>query len=235
MSSAEPPSAPLVVPRGRIRRALLVVASAFCVVSFTLAGLRILGGHDRVMGLSQLLDLNGEANVPAWYSSMLLFVCGLAAAAVAGRHKRGERWGWNGISLALIAMSIDETAQIHERLTVPEAYLGPYGPIHNITWVFAGTVIAGAVAGIFLRTVLSAPPRVRNGVFIAGAVYIGGAVGMEALGGLWALHHGEANMIHATIDLLEEGGELFGATLFLNAALHYLELLGPSPVRVDPD
>src|SRR5262245_53681185 len=122
------PSAELVVRRGAIIRALLAVAAAFCVISFTLAALRILGGHDRVMGLSQLLDLNGEGNVPAWYSSTLLFVCGLAAAAVAGRHRHSERWGWNGISLALIVMSLDETAQIHERLTVPAEYLGPYGP-----------------------------------------------------------------------------------------------------------
>jgi hypothetical protein len=225
---------PLAIPRRTVRRTMLIVAAIFCVISFTLAAIRILGGHDRVLGLTQLLDLNGEANVPAWYSSTLLFVCGLAAAAVAGRHQRGERWGWNGIALALMTMSLDETAQIHERLMLPPEYLGPYGPIHNITWVFAGTVIAGAVAGVFLRTVLAAPPRVRNGVFLAGAVYIGGAVGMEALGGLWALHHGEANIIHATIDLLEEGGELFGATLFLDAALTYLQLMGPGEVRVDP-
>lgn len=230
-----PASAPLAIPRRSIRRALLAVAAAFCVISFTLAGLRILGGRDRVLGLSQLLDLNGEGNIPCWYSSTLLFVCALAAASVARRLGREIRWGWNGIALALTVMSLDETAQIHERLTLPPEFLGPYGPIHNITWVFAGTVIAGAVAGLFLRTVLAAPPPVRRGVFLAGAVYIGGAVGMELIGGLWALHFGEANMVHAAIDLLEEGGELFGATLFLDAALRHLEIMGPGEFEVADD
>jgi len=235
LATEAPTQAALTIHRHSILRALLIVASILCVVSFTLALLRILGGHDRVMGLTQLLDLNGEGNVPAWYSSTLLFACGLSAAAVAGRLHRTVRWGWNGIALALIAMSLDETAQIHERLTLPPEFLGPYGPIHNITWVFAGTVIAGAVAGVFLRTVLAAPPRVRKGVFIAGAVYIGGAMGMEMIGGLWALHHGEANVVHAVIDVLEEGGELFGATLFLGTALRYLAILGPAPVEVVSD
>jgi hypothetical protein len=32
--------------------------------------------------------------------------------------------------------------------------------------------------------------------------------------------------------VLEEGGELFGATLFLGTALRYLAILGPAPVEV---
>jgi hypothetical protein len=224
---------PLVVRRRLIRRVAYALAGAFVAISFTLAWLRIGFGHDRVFGLSSLLDLNGEANVPAWYSGCLLFADAVAAAIVGVRlgGRRGVRW--LAIAAWMTAMSLDEIAAIHERLTVPAHYLGPLGPIHNVTWVFAGMLVTGAVVGLFLRSVLAMPAPIRRGVLLAGAIYVGGALGMEALGGVWALQFGEANMVHAVIDALEEGGELVGATMFLNTALLYLEMLGPTELRVD--
>jgi hypothetical protein len=37
--------------------------------------------------------------------------------------------------------------------------------------------------------------------------------------------------MHAVFEMLEEGGELLGATLFLDAGLQYLEILGGISVR----
>jgi hypothetical protein len=82
---------------------------------------------------------------------------------------------------------------------------------------------------------MAAPPPVRRRVFLSGAIYVGGAVGMEVAGALWALSHGHDNLVAAFIDIFEEGGELVGAALFLDAALHYLVLLGPGEMRLaDP-
>jgi len=219
------------IGRRRLRIILLILSGIFTVISFGLAAIRITTGHDVIYSLFRLFDLNHEANVPAWYSANLLLAgavaAGLVGAATRGTHARG----WQGIALVMAFFSLDEIAGFHERFVLPENFVGPFGPVRNITWVFVGVVVTGALVTLFLRTVWTCPPSIRRAVLVAGAIYAGGALGFETLGGLWALGHGEANWVHAILEHLEEGGELLGATLFLDAALQYLEILGGISVR----
>jgi hypothetical protein len=232
-SSEGPPAAPrqIQIDRRRLRTVLLILDATFVVISFSLAAIRITTGHNVIYGLFRLLDLNHEANIPTWYSTILLLACacvaGLVGAAARGSHGRG----WKGIALVMAFFSLDETAGFHERFVLPPDFMGPFGPVRNITWVFVGAVVTGALVALFLRTVWELPPRIRRAVLVAGAIYAGGALGMETLGGLWALGHGEVNWMHAVLEMLEEGGELLGATLFLDAGLKYLETLGGISVR----
>jgi hypothetical protein len=210
---------------------LLILDAILTVISFSLAGVRITTGHDVIYSLFRLFDLNHEANIPSWYSANLLLagacVAGLVSAATRGAHKRG----WQGIALVMTFFSLDEIAGLHERFVLPESYTGPFGPVRNITWVFVGAVVTGGLVTLFMRTVLTSPPSIRRAVLIAGAIYAGGALGFETLGGLWALSHGEVNWMHAILEHMEEGMELLGATLFLDAGLQYLEQLGGASVR----
>jgi len=228
-----PPMPPLQIQidRRRLRTVLLVLCATFSAISFSLAAIRITTGHDYVFGLVRLFSLNQEANIPAWYSSVLLLagacVAALIGAAISGGHGRG----WKGIALVLGFFSLDEIASFHERLAIPREYIGQLAPVRDNTWVFVGVVVVGALVVMFLRTVLASPPPIRRAVLLAGAVYAGGALGMEALGGLWSLGHGRVNWVYAVIGVLEEGGELVGATLFLDAGLRYLEDLGGFSVR----
>lgn len=63
----------------------------------------------------RLFDMREENNLPTWASSSLF----LAAAAVAlvvskEARTRARRYGWLGLSLLALAMSLDETAGVHE-------------------------------------------------------------------------------------------------------------------------
>ena len=219
------------INRRRVCAVMLILSATFAVISFSLDAIRIITGHDVIYGLFRLFDLSHEANIPAWFSSNLLLsgavVAGLVGAATRGAHAQG----WRGIALVMAFFSLDEIAGFHERFVIPAEYIGPYGSIRNITWVFVGVVVTGALVALFLKTVLASPPPIRRAVLVAGAIYAGGALGMETLGGVWALHHGEVNWMHAVLGVLEEGGEMLGATLFLNAGLKYLETLGGVSVR----
>ena len=228
-----PPVPPRQIPidRRRLRFVLLVVAATLSFISFSLAAIRITTGHDVIFGFVRLFSLNQEGNVPAWYSSVLLLtgacVAGLVGAATDGAHARG----WKGIALVMAFFSLDEIASFHERLAIPREYAGPLASVRDNTWIFVGVVVVGALVLVFLRTVLASPPPIRRAVLVAGAIYAGGALGMETLGGLWALDHGRVNWVHAVIGVLEEGGEMLGATLFIDAGLRYLEDLGGVSVR----
>jgi hypothetical protein len=219
------------INRRRLRVVLLILAATFTVISFSLALVRITTGHDVMYSIFRLFDLNHEANIPAWYSANLL-LAGACAAGMVGAASRGAHaQGWKGIALVMTLFSLDEIAGLHERFVIPQEYVGPFGSVRNITWVFVGVVVTGALVALFLKTVLASPPPIRRAVLVAGAIYAGGALGMEALGGIWALYHGEMNWVHALLEMLEEGGELLGATLFLDAGLKYLEILGGVSVR----
>jgi hypothetical protein len=71
----------------------------------------------------------------------------------------------------------------------------------------------------------------RRQFLIAGAIYVGGALGMELPLGWWTERAGSDNLVYALIDGVEETMELSGTTLFLLALVEYL---GASAVVAAP-
>jgi drug/metabolite transporter (DMT)-like permease len=74
--------------------------------------------------LGTVFDLDAEGNVPTWYSSFKFtlaagaaVLCRRAEDAAARPARRRYSWGWLLIGALMLAMSIDETGQLHEALT----------------------------------------------------------------------------------------------------------------------
>jgi hypothetical protein len=113
------------IDRRRLLPVLLILAATFTLISFSLAGIVITTGHNHLFGLFRLLDLNQEANIPAFYSSILLLAgavaAGLVSASTSGAHARG----WRGIALVMTFFSLDEIAGFHERFVLPTDFIGP--------------------------------------------------------------------------------------------------------------
>jgi hypothetical protein len=69
--------------------------------------------------LVKLFDLNGEANLPAWYSSMQLFGISILFEVFAYYNfNKHDLHSWSLVLLAVLffILSADEVAQIHERI-----------------------------------------------------------------------------------------------------------------------
>lgn len=97
----------------------LFVLAVACLAVLGLAGQlsKYLLGHGRLFGFVPLFDLNGEANIPAWFSAMGLLTASLLLALIAsatrttaGRYVRH----WWGLALVFAYVSLDEAASIHE-------------------------------------------------------------------------------------------------------------------------
>jgi hypothetical protein len=164
--------------------------------------------------LADALSLSLEANVPTWYSSMLLFSCALALFR-AGERGDGWRWHWWGLALTFAAISLDEVAGFHERLNRAARFGDALGGALHFGWVvpFAALVV---VIGVLCVPFLAALPAATRWRFVgAGALYTGGALGIELVLGAWTSAHGEMNLAYRLIDAVEEGGEIAGASLFL--------------------
>jgi hypothetical protein len=78
------------------------------------------------------------------------------------------------------------------------------------------------VALSYLKFFFNLPPRTRIQFFTAAAVFVGGAIGVEILGGYYAKSHGEGNFQFSMFSTVEEGLEMAGVIVLINALLNYL-------------
>ena len=154
------------------------------------------------------LSLSYEHNVPTWLSSSLLLACALAAGAVARRERRWRRHWW-GVAAVFGYASLDEAAELHEHLG---GHLETSGVLY-FDWVIPAVAILGVLAAVFLPFVRALAPATRWRLILAGAIYIGGAVGMELPLGWWVERAGPDNLGYALIDWVEETMEMIGASL----------------------
>jgi hypothetical protein len=177
-------------------------------------------GHDLV----EKFDINVEANIPTWYSSSALFFSALLLILIGLATKNAKRpyaWHWILLALIFVFLSCDETAQIHE-WTVPHVF----GILKSqfaqfIGWVipYAGLVLLFVIA--YLRFFFHLPYRFKILFFGAGALYVGGALGMELLTGAFGRVVLEGRL-HFLFGIIEEIFEMGGIVLFIYTLLSYL-------------
>jgi hypothetical protein len=166
-----------------------------------------------------LLSLSYEANVPTWYSSVLLLGCAFLLAlnaADATRHRRH----WVVLAAVFAYMSLDEVATLHEQLN--EVFdLGD--GVLRYGWILPAAALVLALGVAYLPFLKALDAVSRRRFLVAGAVYVGGALLMELPLGWWASRYGEESLGYVLIDVVEETLELAGASLFLLALQLRLE------------
>jgi hypothetical protein len=183
-------------------------------------------------------SLDREANVPSWFSSALLLSAAalLALVALDASARRG-RWArhWAGLSLVYVVLSLDETAEIHERIgSWLRAHLDLHGPLHY-AGVIPALALAVAVAVAYLRFLRALPRVTRLGIVAAAAVYVTGAAGVEAMSGWWAESRGSGSTSLLLVATVEENLEMIGTTAFILVVLSYLARFGrPVSLRAEP-
>jgi hypothetical protein len=181
---------------------------------------------DAWKAVMRLFDVNSEGNVPTWFSSSLLLGCAVVAGLLAATARRaGDRdvRGWAGLAALLYLLSLDEAAELHERLGGPAgALLGgaARGPL-RFAWVLPGALLALAVGVAFVGLVTRLPGRARRLVVAAAALYLTAAVVLEALGGAVLDAHGH-RAGYLLVTAAEEGLEMAASVLLLYALLGLL-------------
>jgi hypothetical protein len=183
--------------------------------------------------IMRLFDVNSEGNVPSWFSSLLLAGGALLAGLIAAMARRvgGRDAGhWVGLAAVLVLLSLDEVAALHERLRGPTAAVlgdAARGPL-RVAWVVPGLLLVLVVGIAFVGFVVRLPAGTRRLVVAAGAIYVGAAVGVEAISGIVLDAQGD-RALYLQVTAAEEGLEMSGSVLFLYAAMRLLHL------RPEPD
>ena len=164
--------------------------------------------------------------MPAWYSSILLLTAAvlLAVVATAALNQRDRWWKhWTALASLFCLLSLDEAASFHESLILPlQTHFGANG-IFIFAWVIPGIFFVGAVGLAFLKFVLNLDRHTRNRFILSGSLFVGGALGMELVGGAFMDALGEEHIFYILAAATEETLEMLGVTLFIIAILKHRE------------
>ncbi|HMB75939.1 MAG TPA: hypothetical protein VKN76_06040 [Kiloniellaceae bacterium] len=175
--------------------------------------------------VTRVFDVGKEDSVPTAFSILNLFISSILLYAIYTVSKfRCQRIShyWLFLCFVFLFLSIDEAASLHEKTGGLVSYIG-LGSIdfHYNSWVIIGAIFTGIVFLAFLPFLFALPRRTAFLMFLSGAVFISGALGLEAVGGLM-LKTGfvadRLDFIYEMRRVAEEGLEMLGIALF-NCAL----------------
>lgn len=211
----------IVVSRARLRPILIAVMAVIVAAGVLVEVLRPIYDLKTKSGVVPLFSLSYEQNVPTFYSAMLLLACSLLLALVAaGARAHGERFvrHWWVLAAGFLYIAVDEVLEFHEQLSK----LKELGGVLHFSWVVPAGILVLVLGVAYIPFLRALPRSIALRFVISGAIYVGGAVGMELPLGWWTVHHGEDNLGYGLIDALEEALEMIGLNLFLFTLLDHL-------------
>lgn len=194
--------------------------------------------------LVRLFWLSGEQNLPAWFSSGLLWTAAVVLFAIAALQRasgRGGAVGWVMLGLVFTVLSIDEACSFHEATNAwTRGFFSRGDTLYAHPWVVGGAIASVAIAVAFLPFLRRLPASTRRTILLAGALYVTGALLCETLGSWLKAQPGSlARQLYRAEIVAEEGLEMAGALVFLYALLgHLVGLLGadlPTGIAAGPD
>ncbi|MEX2530945.1 MAG: hypothetical protein WD960_09245 [Gemmatimonadota bacterium] len=183
-------------------------------------------GHDYLKGLVPLFYVNAEQNIPTYFSVLLILFAALILVVITvlnGKRRVPHVSKWAILSFGFLFMAFDEAFQVHEGLAAPvRALLGDGNlGIFYYAWVIPGIALVLLLGLIFLTFLLHLPATTRLRFLMAAILYIGGAIGVELIGGRYAELHGLQTWTYSMITTVEESLEMAGLIVFIWALLRY--------------
>lgn len=179
-------------------------------------------GHLNLFGLIRLLDVGQEQSLPSWFSTFnLLFAAVLAAGIWRTDTAAPEgRAGWGATAALLLFMSLDEGAAIHEILNDVQRYLSArqltpdWLPSHP--WLVLGAPLALLVGMLFVPFLWRMQRALAARLIAAGFIFLGGAVGMEAMGAVMeSAGIPRDSLLYNLRRVAEEGMEMAGVVVLV--------------------
>ncbi len=211
----------------RVALVLTIVVIGLSIVSLAGQFSRHILGHGSLFGLVRLFNVGEDSNIPTWYSSITLLFCSLLLAFIATSQKIARAryiLHWKVLSAIFLYLSIDEVAMIHENA---DAMLGSSisrtGFLHY-GWVAVGVPLTLIFVVSYLKFLAHLPRKTRLLFFVAGTIFVSGAIGAEMFAGRYDDLYGYENMTYAMITAVEEFCEMFGIVVFIYALLSYMKL-----------
>ena len=180
--------------------------------------------HKRLLGVVRQLSLAEEANIPTWYSALVLSSCALCLAIIGlsqTPNGEGSRRHWLILSLIFLYISMDETSVIHEMTVRPVRETFDLGGAFDYAWTLPAAVLMTIFLFSYLGFLRQLQPGSRYRFILAGLIYVGGAFGTEFIISYWWETYGDG-FTTGILNVLQESMEIAGASLFLAALIRHM-------------
>lgn len=206
-------------------RTILLVCGAIIFVLVDLSVVACFPQLDHTGAFFRFAALDSERGIGTLYAVVQL---GLAATAafvvgvVLRRHRRPWARHWFALGVLLVLVMVDEHAAQHERITPAiHHHWATHGFLY-FAWTIPAAVLVLVLMGSFARFVVHLPRPVRGLVVGAAALFVAGALGLEALSGWFVDRDRAASVAYELTATFEEFLELAGVALLLYATCRHL-------------
>jgi len=219
------------LPR-RVVKILTSISLSLWLVSLAAQFLRYSAGHENALGLIPIMDVGRESSIPTMFSVQLLYLAATVLGCISVfKHEAKDsfRREWTLLSFGFLFMSLDEGSSIHELLTMPvwnRLGAGASG-FFRFAWVIPAGALVALIGLLLLKFLITLDKRTRNLFVLSGLIFLSGSIGMEMIGGNYALTQGLWNLPYSLLAAAEELLEMAGATLFVYALLDFLRRYYP--------
>ncbi|MEG4252499.1 hypothetical protein [Microcoleus sp. Pol10D4] len=212
---------------GAVTQFLLRVVSSLVVLSsLSLITLHFFPDAKLAGFFTKAFNLDVEKNIPTLYSCLALLFSSLLLGVIAyAKNLDSDHYKnhWKILSFIFLFLSLDEAGSLHEKLIDPMRGLLNATGVFYFTWI----VPIGFLVAIFLfsysKFVLHLPVSTKKLFVAATALYIGGAIGVEMLGGYVSSTTGQENVSYVIVTTLEEFLEMLGIVVFIHALISYIK------------
>ncbi len=178
-------------------------------------------------------DVGEEISLPSWFSSVNLFVSSILVFLV---YKCSENETalvhryWLVLSGVFAYLSLDESAEIHERFNRFSSFTKNIFPVlETHSWVFFGTVLSILFVATFVPFLLRIHRRTAVMFIIAGAIFVSGSIGFEFIGAVmrYTGYAQSTDLIYKLRRIVEESLEIYGIVIFNCAVFRELSRRSP--------
>ncbi len=123
-------------------------------------------------------------------------------------------------------MAYDEAISVHEKLVpVMNQWVDASGLFH-FSWIIPALPFVLVVLLMSIRFLHRTDARTRTLMILSGAIFVGGAIGFEALGGLRISKFGfpsTGDLVYFMLVACEEAMEMLGVALFIYTLIRNFE------------
>lgn len=186
--------------------------------------------HELPWLMRQIFDVDEEDSFPTWFSAFLLLFTSVTCGALARRASQEghvNAVSWTALGIGFLLLSIDEIAGMHETINSMDL---PF------SWTVPGAILAAFSGGLFVPFLLRLPRGIATRFVLGGAVYLGGALGVEVLTDPYLENDQLNTLAYYLWTALEEFMEMGGVLIFLGGCrLLLVEDSGSSPTRITID
>jgi hypothetical protein len=185
-------------------------------------------GLHKLTIITSFFDFESDSNISTWYSSVTLLISSLLLIPIAIAKKNAQdpyTRHWQVLAIIFAFLSLDEVAMLHERSGQVLDALSPveFDGWLYFQWVLIGIPVTLIIALTYLKFLAHLPTKTRNLLILAGALYIGGALGLEIMAGHEESLDTYNQLLYKLFTTIEELWEKLGVLVFIYALLTYME------------